>query len=204
MDVFQEETIPMRAMWLLILLIAAFPITTVHAAPDIVYEDPFANFKFTQTLGSFTFQNRLQYDRVDLGYGINYVERTGALATIIVYDLNQRGFANGTADARVLEEFSKIDSSIAAFAQQGGYRAATRIEAPQLSKAWLQANHELVRPDGRKAHAYSFMRAQNGKFVKIRVTAPSAGTFERLPVFLLGVSRAIGMLNASEASKPAG
>jgi hypothetical protein len=165
---------------------------------QIAYEDVFTGFKFPKALGSFQFQNRIQYAHVDLGYGVNYADRTGATATIVVFDLNLRGIANGTEDSRVLEELAKMDEAIASVARQGGYRSFNRVESPRLSKAWLQVSHELVRPDGRKAYAHSFIRGQSGRFVKVRVTTPSEGTFARLPIFLLGVSRAVGMLNNAE------
>lgn len=167
------------------------------AAPDrIVHEDPFANFKFPQVLGSYSYQGRVQYPRVGLGYGLNYVDRSGATATIAIYDLNTTGIPDGTSDARVQEEFEKLNEAVASVAQQGGYQRVAKLEnVPVLSKAWLQVNHELVRPDGRRAYAYSFIRAQGGKFVKIRITAPSPAAYERLPMFLLGVSRSIGLLN---------
>jgi hypothetical protein len=186
--------------WSIVLLSLLSVTAQVEAQSSvrIAHDDPFTGFKFPGTLGSFTFQSRQQYDHVDLGYGLNYVERSGASATIIVYDLNQRGFANGTIGTEVLGEFEKIDASIQAVAQQGGYREATRIEAPQLSKAWLQVSHELIRPDARKAYSHSFIRAQNGKFVKIRVTAPRADTYSRLPALLLDVSRALGMLSGTD------
>jgi hypothetical protein len=88
-------------------------------------------------------------------------------------------------------------------AKQGGYRSAARNESlPQLSKAWLQANHELVDARGARLQTYSFIRGQSRKFVKIRVTASSQGTYARLPMFLLGVSRAIGMMNDSPTISP--
>jgi hypothetical protein len=165
------------------------------SANQIVHDDPFTGFKFPKTLAGYTFQNKVQYPRVGLGYGVNYVDRAGTTATIIVYDLNVSGIPTGTADAGVLQQFEEIDASIAALARQGGYQAVERIAGLQpLSKAWLQANHELVRADGRRAFSYSFIRAQNGRYVKIRVTAPSNAAYSRLPMFLLDVSRAIGML----------
>ena len=183
---------------LLALLLSVTVVSARAATPvreQIAYEDVFAGFKFPQLLGAFRFQNRVQYQHVDLGYGLNYVETTGATATIVVYDLNRRAITNGTLDANVIEEFGKLNDAVATMAQQTGYRSVTRIEVPQLSKAWLQIAHELVRPDGRKALSYSFLRGQHGKFVKIRITTSSQGTFARLPIFLLGVSRAIGMLS---------
>lgn len=165
---------------------------------EIAFEDVFTGFQFPKVLGSFQFQNRIQYEHVDLGYGVNYRERTGATATIVIYDLNIRDLPNGTEDARVREELSKMDAAIGAMAQQGRYRSFNAAESSRLSKAWLQASHELVRPDGGKTYAYSFIRAQGGRFVKIRITTPTEGTFARLPIFLLGVSRAVGMLNGSE------
>jgi hypothetical protein len=184
-----------------ILLLLLLALSVAHGAErspseQIVHDDPFAGFKFPRTISGYTFQNKVQYPRVGLGYGLNYVDRTGTTATIIVYDLNTTGFPDGTTDAGVLQQFGEIDASIAATAKQNGFASVGRVEnVPPLSKAWLQANHELVRPDGRRSYAYSFIRAQNGKYVKIRVTAASNAAYARLPLFLLGVSRAIGMMN---------
>lgn len=185
----------------ILVLISLAPSLTTDAAQtpreEVAFEDVFTGFKFPKLLGAFRFQNRVQNQHVDLGYGLNYVESTGA-ATIVVYDLNLGDIANGTEDPRVLEELKKAEAAIATIAQQGGYRSVSRVETPHLSKAWLQLSHELVRPDGRKTYAFSFLRAQGGKFIKIRITTSSQGTFARLPTFLLGVSRAVGMLNPSE------
>jgi hypothetical protein len=187
---------------LIVLLGSASPSQSAESVgrDKIVHEDPFANFRFPQTLGSYSYQGRVQYPRVGLGYGLNYVERSGATATIAIYDLNTTGVLDGTSDARVQQEFEKLDEVIASVAQQGGYqRAAKLANVPPLSKAWLQVNHELVRADGRRAYAYSFIRAQGGKFVKIRITSPSPAVYERLPMFLLDVSRSIGLLKPTAA-----
>lgn len=185
----------------ILVLVGLIPIAAPRAAQapreEVAFEDVFTGFKFPKVLGAYRFQNRAQGPHVDLGYGLNYGDATGA-ATIVVYDLNLRDIANGTEDPRVLEELKKAEAAIATFAQQSGYRSVNRVETPQLSKAWLQQSYELIRPDGRKAYAYSFLRAQGGRFIKIRITSSFQGTFARLPVFLLGVSRAIGMLNRSE------
>jgi hypothetical protein len=166
------------------------------ASGQIVHDDPFTGFRFPKTIAGYVFQNNIQYPRVALGYGLNYAERAGAIATIMIYDLNTSGIPDGTTDAGVRQQYEEIDASMAAIAQQGGYRAARRVEGvPPLSKAWLQANHELVRPDGRTAFSYTFIRAQNGKYIKIRITAPTPASYARLPLFLLGVSRAIGMMS---------
>lgn len=183
-------------------LVTAFLICLAHLAsaakldPDaIAYEDPFTGFRFPQVLGNFMFQRQGQFERVQLGYGVTYVDTTGATATIMVYDMSLSGIQDGTTDPRVQDEFAKIDQAIMAFARQRGYRGATRIDGVQpLSKAWLQANHELVRPDGRSEMTYSFIRGQHGRFVKIRITTQSKGSYARLPMFLLGVSRGIGMM----------
>jgi hypothetical protein len=200
MTVSAPKTPLIRFTWpiftALILLASAGDAAAAPAA-EIAFEDVFSGFRFPQLLGSFSFQNRVEYAYVDLGYGMNYVDRTGATATIVVYTLNQQGIANGTEDARVLEEFGKLDAQIAAFARQSRFASMSRIDTPRLSKAWLQATHDLMRQDGRGARVYSFIRGQNGRFVKIRITSPSEATLARLPGFLLGVSRAIGMLNAA-------
>jgi hypothetical protein len=181
--------------FLLALLMLSMHGAVLSAADPIVHDDPFTGFKFPRTIASYTFQNQVQYPRVGLGYGLNYVERGGATATIVVYDLNMSGIVDGTASAEVVAQFKEIEPSVAAMAKQGGYREVRRIEAQPLSKAWLQVNHELVRPDGRAVFSYSFIRAQNGKYVKIRVTAASSASYARLPLFLLGVTRAIGMMS---------
>jgi len=171
-----------------------------HAAP-LAHDDPFANFKFPRELGGYVFQTHVTYPRVGLGYGLNYSDRTGSMVTISIYDLNTTGLPDGTSDARVTDEFGKLNESIAVVAQQGGYQTVNKLEnLPLLSKAWLQVNHELVRADGRRAYSYSFIRAQSGKFVKIRVTAPTPRSYERLPMLLLDVSRAIGLLTSNSRS----
>jgi hypothetical protein len=186
----------MRHRFFLALLMLSMHVAVPSAADPIAHDDPFTGFKFPRTIAGFTFQNHVQYPRVGLGYGLNYIERGGATATIVVYDLNATGIPDGTASAEVVAQFKEIEPSVAAMAKQGGYREVRRIEAQPLSKAWLQVNHELVRSDGRAVFSYSFIRAQNGKYVKIRVTAPAAASYARLPLFLLGVSRAIGMMSS--------
>jgi hypothetical protein len=164
------------------------------AVDGIAYEDPFTGFMFPQHLGSFSFQRHTRFERVQLGYGVSYVERTGATATISIYDMSLSGIETGTADPRLQDEYEKMDQAILAAARHTGYRGASRADGVQLSKAWLQINHELLRADGRIERSYSFIRGQNGRFVKIRVTTSAEATYARLPVFLLGVSRAIGMM----------
>jgi hypothetical protein len=196
----------MSFLFRVLLIVLLGSVSTAQSAEmdprdKVVHEDPFANFKFPQALGSYSYQNRVQYPRVGLGYGLNYVERSGATATISIYDLNMTGVPDGTSDARVLEEFEKLNEAVASVAQQGGYQQVRKLDnVPLLSKAWLQVNHELVRADGRRAYAYSFIRAQGGKFVKIRITAASPGVYERLPPFLLGVSRSIGLLKTTAST----
>ncbi|HEY5810494.1 MAG TPA: hypothetical protein VIT67_21175 [Povalibacter sp.] len=58
-------------------------------------------------------------------------------------------------------------------------------------------------PDRAMLHSYSFIRGQNGRFVKIRITTPSDGAYARLPTFLIGVSRSIGMLGNRTATAEA-
>lgn len=185
-----------RMLWIAFTIVLCAPCSAA-SQKDSAYEDVFTGFEFPRTLGSFVFQNRVEYAHVDLGYGLNYVQRGGATATIVVYHLNQHGIADGTDDARVVDEFTKMEEAIAVFARQGRYTSVQRVEAPRLSKAWLQMTHELVREDGRRVHAYSFIRGQRDRFVKIRITTAASGTAAQLPMLLLDVSRAIGMLQAT-------
>ena len=170
---------------------------------QIAFEDPFTGFKFPSQIGAYKFAGHATYQRVQLGYGINYVDNTGAKVSIAIYDMNFTDIQNGIADPRVLEEFQLIEAGIAGMAKQGAYRSVARNESlPQLSKAWLQVNHELVDARGARVQTYSFMRGQSRKFVKIRVTTGSQGTYARLPLFLLGVSRAVGMLGERPPNSP--
>jgi hypothetical protein len=181
----------------------------VSPADQIGHEDPFAGFKFPRVISGYTFQTKVQYPRVGLGYGVSYVDRIGTTATIIIYDMNETAIADGTTGPGVLKQFEELDATIAQFAQQTGHRGVEKAaNVEPLSKAWLQANHVLIRADGRRSFTYSFLRAQNGKYVKIRVTAASNAIYARLPLFLLGVSRAIGMMSGqgkpTEHLPPAG
>lgn len=170
---------------------------------QVAFEDPFTGFRFPPTIGAYKFAGQVQFPRVQLGYGVNYVDNTGATVSIAIYDMNFSDIPDGTTDPRALEEFQQIEAGIAGMAKQGGYRSATRNESlPPLSKAWLQVNHELVDARGARLQTYSFIRGQSRKFVKIRVTTQSQGTYARLPLFLLGVSRAIGLLNEKPANSP--
>jgi hypothetical protein len=170
---------------------------------QIAFEDPFTGFRFPAAIGAYKFAGQAQFPRVQLGYGVNYVDNTGAKVSIAIYDMNFTDIQDGTTDPRVLDEFRQIEAGIAGMAKQGGFRSAARNESlPALSKAWLQVNHELVDGRGARVQTYSFIRGQSRKFVKIRVTTASQGTYARLPTFLLGVSRAIGMLKDSPVNSP--
>lgn len=166
------------------------------SAAEVMYSDPFTGFDFPKRIGTYVFQNRIQYDRVRAGYGINYVESSGARATIFIYDLNFTDINDGLEDPRVLEEFHKIEEGTDGLIPPGARGATRNNSIQQLSKAWLQANHDLVDRNGVRFQSYSFIRGQNRRFVKIRVVTPSQGTYARLPIFLLGVSRSIGMMKS--------
>lgn len=201
----RPTTIAIAAFCTLVWLAISGLASAVEPLPreQVAFEDPFTGFKFPKQIGAYKFAGQAQFPRVQLGYGVNYVDNTGAAVSIAIYDMNFTDIADGTSDLRVLEEFQQIDAGIAAMVKQGGYRSAARNESlPQLSKAWLQVNHELVDGRGARLQTYSFIRGQSRKFVKIRVTTASQGAYARLPPFLLGISRAIGMLNEKPANSP--
>jgi len=185
---------------------AALVLTTNAMAADsspfeqIAHADPFTGFKFPRMIGAYAFQGTAPYERVHLGYGVHYIEVAGAKASISIYDMNLSDIKDGTSDLRVIEEFDKMSSGITAMVEQGVYRSARRIDGPQLSKAWLQVDHEIELANGVRIQSYSFIRGQSGRFVKIRVSTPSKGSYARLPIFLLGVSRSIGLLGPASAS----
>lgn len=200
-----SSTIAFAAFCMLACLVLPGPALGVDPLPreQVAFEDPFTGFKFPKEIGSYKFAGHATYQRVQLGYGINYVDNTGAKVSIAIYDMNLTDIQDGIADPRVLDEFQLIEAGIAGMAKQGAYRSAARNESlPKLSKAWLQVNHELVDARGTRLQTYSFIRGQSRKFVKIRVTTPSPGTYARLPMFLLGVSRAVGMMNEKPVKSP--
>ena len=100
-------------------------------------------------------------------------------------------------DLRLRHELSSIDDGLAEMVRRGEYVATERVDLAQMSKAWLQVSHDIQLPGGEAIKSYSFMRVQNGHFVKLRISGPSEGAKARLPVFLVGVSRAIGLLGGS-------
>ena|SRR5688572_18103553 len=132
-----------------------------------------------------------------LGTAIHYVETAEAKASVYVYNKGFTNLANGTSDMRLRHEISSIDDSLAELVRRGEYLSVERVDlGPSMSKAWLQVSHDIKLPGGKMLKSYSFMRVQNGYFVKLRISGPPEGSQARLPGFLLGVSRAIGLLGS--------
>jgi hypothetical protein len=187
----------MRNLLLALVLAVLVPVEAAEVSPydEVAFQDPQTGFRFMQMMATYRFQRKLDYGSPQLGWGVAYVENTGATATITVYDLGQQGIPDGINDSRVREEFRTIDESIMRLVQKGEYKSAKRIARLQpLNKDWLQDNHEILLPGGKTVNSYSFIRGRNGKFVKVRVTGAPEGTYARLPPFMIGVGHAIGTM----------
>jgi len=185
----------MRALFLTILLVAAAPAWAEESAHDrIVYQDPASGFQFPQMIAKYELVKTDDYGR-QLGSAIHYVETDESKASIYVYNKGFGNLANGTNDMRLRHELSSIDDALAELVRRGEYSSVERVDlGPSMSKAWLQVSHDIKLPGGKMLKSYSFMRVQNGYFVKLRISGPPEGSQARLPMFLLGASRAIGLL----------
>ena len=185
----------MRVLLLTMLLLSAAPIWAEELPQDrIVYEDPASGFRFPQMIAKYELVKTDDFGR-QLGTAIHYAETAESKASVYVYNKGFGNLANGTADMRLRHELSSIDDALAELVRRGEYVSVERVDlGPAMSKAWLQVSHDIKLPGGRSLRSYSFMRVQNGYFVKLRISGPPEGSQSRLPGFLLGVSRAIGLL----------
>ncbi|HEY0682484.1 MAG TPA: hypothetical protein VGD45_09145 [Steroidobacter sp.] len=188
----------MRVLLLALVLLNTVAIATEERLHDrIVYEDAASGFRFPQMIAA--------YELVDmddlgpqLGTAIHYSEAEDSKASVYVYNKGFGNLANGTGDMRLRHEISSIDDALAELVRRGEYASVERVDlGPAMSKAWLQVSHDIQLPGGKKLKSYSFMRVQNGYFVKLRISGPPESGQARLPAFLLGASRAIGLLGVA-------
>lgn len=185
----------MRALLLALLLLNAFAIRAEESPSDrIVFQDTASGFRFPQMIAAYELVKTEDYGR-RAGTAVHYMEPNGAKASIYIYNKEFANLANGLDDMRLRNELSGIDGAMAELVRRGEYQAIERIDLAPMSKAWLQVSHDIKLPGGQMLKSYSFMRVQNGYFVKLRVSAPAeSGSYARLPSFLVGVSRSIGLL----------
>jgi hypothetical protein len=184
-----------RALFVALLLLTTVAIAGEEAPHDrIVYEEPASGFRFPQMIAAYELVKTDELGR-QLGTAIHYLESADSKASIYVYNKGFGNLANGTGDMRLRHELSSIDDGLAELVRRGEYLSVERVDiGPAMSKAWLQVSHDIKLPGGKMQKSYSFMRVQNGYFVKLRISGPPEGSQARLPGFLLGVSRAIGLL----------
>jgi hypothetical protein len=182
---------------LAMLLLSAGPLSAEERPHDrIVYEDPASGFGFPQMIAAYELVKTDELGR-QLGTAIHYTETVDSKASIYVYNKGFSNLATGTGDLRLRHELSSIDAGLMELVRRGEYLSVERVDlGPAMSKAWLQVSHDIKLPGGKMLKSYSFMRVQNGYFVKLRISGPaeSGGIQARLPLFLLGVSRSIGLL----------
>lgn len=185
----------MRALFVALLLLTTAAIASEPAPHDrIVYVDPASGFRFPQMIAQYELVKTDELGR-QLGTAIQYSESADSRASIYVYNKGFGNLANGTGDMRLRHELSSIDDGLAELVRRGEYLSVERVDiGPAMSKAWLQVSHDIKLPGGKLLKSYSFMRVQNGYFVKLRISGPPEGSQARLPAFLLGVSRSIGLL----------
>lgn len=192
----------MRHLLFALLLAVFAPAQAAEMPPaePTAFEDPATGFRFPQRVSTYRFENRLEHASREAGYTIAYLENTGATADITVYTMGYTGIADGTRDSRVLAEFRKIDETLQRMVQNGQYKFAKRFDKTPLFKNWLQDNHEILLAGGRTLHAYSFMCAYDGRFIKVRVMGSPEGTYARLRPFLVGIMYAVGLMVPSPRS----
>jgi hypothetical protein len=184
-----------RVLFLVLLLLTTAAIAGEEAPHDrIVFEDPASGFRFPQMIAKYELIKTDDFGR-QLGTAIHYAETEDSKASVYVYNKGFGNLANGTGDMRLRHELSSIDDGLAELVRRGEYLSVERVDlGPSMSKAWLQVSHDIKLPGGKTLKSYSFMRVQNGYFVKLRISGPPEGSQARLPGFLLAVSRAIGLL----------
>jgi hypothetical protein len=191
----------MRVLLLSVLMLCA----TVAGANDnplerIAYTDPASGFAFPEMIAAYQYVQAVDLGP-RMGKGIHYVEIAGAKASVYVYDKEFGNLADGLDDPRLRVELNEIDAGLSAMVRNGDYQRTLRVDVQPFSKGWRQLSHEIQLPDGQMLRSYSFMRVQNGHFVKIRVTSGSESSVARIPSFLLGVSRVVGMLGGPTRSR---
>lgn len=187
----------MRVLLLALILLSAAASAAEELPHDrIVYQDPASGFRFPQMIAAYELVKTDDFGRQS-GTAIHYVETTGAQASIFVYNKGFTNLADGTDDLRLRHELSSVDDGLAELVRRGEYLATERVDLAQMSKAWLQVSHDIQLPGGKSMKSYAFMRVQNGYFVKLRISGPPEGAQARVPSFLVGVSRAIGLLGGS-------
>lgn len=185
----------MRVLFLAWVLLSTVVLAAEESPHDrLVYEEPASGFRFPQMIAAYELADIDDHGR-QLGSAIHYVETAESKASVFVYNKGFGNLANGTGDMRLRHELSSIDDGLAELVRRGEYLSVERVDlGPPMSKAWLQVSHDIKLPGGKMLKSYSFMRVQNGYFVKLRISTPPEGSQARLPGFLLGVSRAIGLL----------
>lgn len=165
----------------------------------IAFEDRDSGFRFPQMIAPYEYVQNQDYGP-RMGTGVHYMELTGTKASIYFYTKELNDLRDGTSEPRLKDELQAIEEGFSEMIRRGEYASVRRVDPTQpLSKAWLQTNHEIQLRDGTVLKSYSFLRVQNGRFVKIRISGTSEGSYARLPTFLLGVMRGIGMLGAQPA-----
>jgi len=186
-----------RVLFLTLLLLNTVALAAEERLHDrIVYEDSASGFQFPQMIAAYELVDTDDYGP-QLGTAIHYAETADFKASIYIYNKGFANLANGTGDLRLRHELSSIDDGLAELIRRGEYLSVERVDiGPAMSKAWLQVSHDIRLPGGRTLKSYSFMRVQNGYFVKLRINGPAenGSSQARLPAFLLGVSRSIGLL----------
>ncbi|MET0534652.1 MAG: hypothetical protein ABW171_10545 [Steroidobacter sp.] len=172
----------------------------IHAeessADRIVFQDPASGFRFPQMIGAYELVKTEGFGYRG-GTAVHYAETNGTQASVFIYNKDFTNLANGLDDRRLRNELSSIDGAMTEMVRRGEYQSVERVDLAPMSKAWLQVSHDIKLPGGKTLKSYSFMRVQNGYFVKLRVSGPSEGSNARVPAVLVGVSRAIGMLGGS-------
>lgn len=161
--------------------LVVLPLMTI-ANPVI---DNHNGFAFKEMMGPFKFYRKLDFNDSRLGYGLNYktagssAERS--LVTVIFYDLGLKDIENGVKDARVIKQFENAFKDVRIFVTRGNYRSVKILKQSTVKDDnYLVLNMIITAPSGLTLKSSIFMRGQNGKFVKIRVSGPNNEESDKL------------------------
>ncbi len=157
---------------------------------NVVHEDSKAAFVFKNAYSGFFFQGLNNYDNPKLGYSLSYASVPGTSITIYVYDNGIESIPDGTTSQLVIEQLNTANQSLT---QSGRYLSVVEEARPDLSSRFLQTFHMIKLKNGVEIRSYTLLRAQNQRFVKIRVTGQSGLVEPRVSTFLHYIETGLGI-----------
>ena len=120
----------------------------------------------------------LEAENPGFGVSIPYSTSGRLKATVYIYDLGASMIPEGPMSTLVRDHFDQTIEEVSTAVSQGMYES-TRTKKIYLTGA-AESGHDFlcaeieIRENGSLLDSYIFVTGRNGKFVKIRITAPAA------------------------------